>query len=249
MVAAVTVSARVAVCFNEPEVPVKVIVNVPTAAVEAAVRLSDAALPGVRVSVEGLTVTPVGRPESATATEPVNPLTAAAARLTDWPAAPAVSVRDVGLALKVKSAVVAAAETVSATAADWLREPDFPVMVTVELPADAEDAAVNVTFCATPGVRESEAGLAVTPVGRPLTVTATVALKPLVAAASTVKLSSAPAARVSVVTDAVTVKLAAGVGCVEELLHAVSTASTASKGKARIVLASARMLWRTKICS
>ena len=82
-VPAVIVSARVAVCFKVPDVPVKVMVDEAAAVLEAAVRLIDAALPGVSVSVDGLAVTPVGSPESVTAMEPVNSLMAVAVRLMD----------------------------------------------------------------------------------------------------------------------------------------------------------------------
>ena len=50
-------------------------------------------------------VTPAGSPERATATVPVNPLRAFAVTLTDWPAAPAVRLREAGETDKEKSGV------------------------------------------------------------------------------------------------------------------------------------------------
>ena len=61
----------------------------------------------------------------------------------------------------------------------------MPVRVTVALPATAVEAAVRVTFCAVPGINESVAGLAVTPVGSPVMETAIVPLKELIAVAKT----------------------------------------------------------------
>ncbi len=53
-------------------------------------------------------------------------------------------------------------------------------------PASAEGEALRLTVCGAPGVRVSVAGVAVTPAGRPVTVTATVPAKPLTADASSV---------------------------------------------------------------
>ncbi len=69
---AVTVSVVAAVCTNVPAVPVSVTVAEPATVVEAAFKVIVWALPGVRVSAEGLAVTPAGSPETATLTVPVN---------------------------------------------------------------------------------------------------------------------------------------------------------------------------------
>jgi hypothetical protein len=70
--AACTVSASVAVWVREPEVPVKVMVGEADTAVVAAVRVVVAdGCDGVRVSVEGLAVTPEGSPVMDTEIEPV----------------------------------------------------------------------------------------------------------------------------------------------------------------------------------
>ena len=72
--------------------------------------------------------------------------------------------------------------------------------VTVALPAAAVEAAVNVTFCAVPGVNVSVAGFAVTPLGSPVIATATVPLKPFTAVART--LIGEPIAPAVMVNDA-----------------------------------------------
>ena len=66
------------------------------------------------------------------------------------------------------------------------------------LPVAAVDAAVSVTFCEAPGVRVRVAGLAVTPVGRPVMATETVPVKALSAVAVTCTAEPvAPAVRLS----------------------------------------------------
>jgi hypothetical protein len=71
--AAFTVSARVVVATRLPEVPVMVTVAVPVVAVELAVKLS------VLVEVVGFglndAVTPLGKPDAARVTLPLNPPT------------------------------------------------------------------------------------------------------------------------------------------------------------------------------
>ena len=71
--AAFTVSLRLAVWVNEPEVPVRVTFAFPVAALAAAVTVVFCAVPGVRFSVDGLAVTPDGRPLKLTFTDPLNP--------------------------------------------------------------------------------------------------------------------------------------------------------------------------------
>jgi len=59
------------------------------------------------------------------------------------------------------------------------------VNTTLAFPVGALFAAVRVVLCATPGARESDAGLAVTPVGNPLNATLAVPVKPFSAVAVT----------------------------------------------------------------
>ena len=69
----VTVSEMVVVAVVEPEVPVIVTVDVPVVAVLLAVSVSTLVL--VAGLVPNAAVTPLGRPEAASVTEPVNPPT------------------------------------------------------------------------------------------------------------------------------------------------------------------------------
>ena len=74
--------------------------------------------------------------------------------------------------------------------------------MSVALPTLAEDAAVMVVLCAVPGVRFKDAGLAVTPVGRPVIATFTVPVKPFTAVVLTLIVEpAAPAVRLSVDGD------------------------------------------------
>lgn len=79
------------------------IVEAPAAAFDAAVKVMVWAVPGVRASVEGLAVTPVGKPVNDTLTVPVKPLSAVAIIASCWPDAPAVSVSVEGEAVRLKS--------------------------------------------------------------------------------------------------------------------------------------------------
>jgi hypothetical protein len=182
--AAETVNATVAEWLRVPEVPVSVTVAPPATAVEAAVSVTFCAVPGVNVSVAGFAFTPVGSPVIVTETVPLKELSAVASRLTGEPVAPATMVSDLGETVREKSGT-GAAETASATVAEWLRVPEEPVSVTVALPVAAAEAAVSVTFCAVPGVNVSVAGFAVTPVGSPVTATATIPVKPFAGTALT----------------------------------------------------------------
>jgi hypothetical protein len=101
-----------------PEVPVKVTVALPAAAVEAAVRVTFCAVPGVSDNVLGLAVTPEGSPEMVTETVPLKEFNAVARTLTGEPVVPATRVRDVGDTLSEKSGGGGAAEMVTATVAE-----------------------------------------------------------------------------------------------------------------------------------
>ena len=165
-------------------------------------------VPGARTRVDGLGVTPEGKPLSETFTLAVKPFNGFAVTFTDDAAPPAVRERLVGKSVREKSGVLTGADTVSATVARRVMLPEVPVNVTVEFPAVAFAAAVKVTVCATPGVKVSPAGLAVTPVGNPLMVTLMDPTVPLSAAAVTVTDCAAdPAVTPSVEGVAVNVKL------------------------------------------
>ena len=75
------------------------------------------------------------------------------------PLAPCVTLTLDGEAARVKFGAGAAAVTVRLTVAVWLKEPEVPVMVTVEVPVAAVPLAASVKV-----LPENEA---VTPLGRP----------------------------------------------------------------------------------
>ncbi len=138
-------------------------------------------VPAVKLSVVGATVTPTGNPETETLTAPLNPFTAVAVTAVAWPSAPVVSVRLVGSIASEKSGG-AAAVTLTTKLAVCESEPDVPVTVTVPELVAAVAAAVNVIVCVAPGLNVTEAGVAVTPAGSPVSVTATGDENPWIAA-------------------------------------------------------------------
>jgi hypothetical protein len=186
------VSATVAVCVNDPELPVKVIVVLPAVAAAEAVMVTLCVTPGVSVSAEGCAVTPLGNPLIATDTVPLNPLIAATFTLICCPVPPAPRAIAVGVEDKVKSGTGAGREIVSAAVITWLSVPELPVRVIIALPAVVAAEAVIVTLCATPGVSISVEGCAVTPLGSPLIATDTVPLNPLTGTALTLICCPAP---------------------------------------------------------
>lgn len=165
-------TANEAVCVRAPDVPVSVAVADPAVVPAGAVSVSVAAVPGVSVSEDGWTVTPVGKPAIATCTLEENPFCAVASTET-VPAVPlAVKVKDAGVTLSEKSPGGAAwMESEACVLTLWPLA--LAVNVTIAMVAAAEDAAVNVSGKATPGVTESVAGETVTPLGRPDTATVT----------------------------------------------------------------------------
>jgi hypothetical protein len=144
--AAVMVKATLAEWLSEPAVPDRVRAALPARADEDAVIVTCWAVPGVRVSVAGVAVTPSGSPVKATATGLEKPLIALAETLIGIPAAPAVRDSEAGAVARVKSGIDAeAAVMVAETIAEWLNEPDVPERVMVALPAAAEEVAERVT--------------------------------------------------------------------------------------------------------
>jgi hypothetical protein len=101
---AVMVAATVAEWLSAPDVPIRVNVALPAAALAAAVTVTLCAAPGVRVSVAGCAVTPAGSPVIATVTVPAKPLAAAAFTLIACPVPPGTSVMFAGVAATEKSA-------------------------------------------------------------------------------------------------------------------------------------------------
>jgi hypothetical protein len=184
---------NVAVCTNAPEIPVTVIVLVLATALDAAVSVSAWGVPGVIVDVAGLTVTPAGNPVTAIPTPALNPFTPLTDADVDPLAPPAVTLTVPGITVSVKSAGAAAA-TLNANVAVWTFAPEVPVTVTVPEFAPAVAAAVSVTVSEVPGAIVPDAGLAVTPAGKPEIVTAIDALSPFTAPDVTVICCVAPPA-------------------------------------------------------
>ena len=101
-----TASVAAAVCLRVPEVAVKVSVEVPAAAWAVAWRVKDCCVPGVRVTVAGEAVTPVGRPFRVSARVPEKALFGVASREIAPGAPPRSRVRVVGEAVRLKSGVI-----------------------------------------------------------------------------------------------------------------------------------------------
>jgi hypothetical protein len=218
---------------------VKVMVDVLAAAPRAAVSVVVAAVPGVRFSVAGFAVTPVGKPLMVTATGAAKPLTAVAVRDTCAPVPPLVAVTAAGAACNVKSG---GGMTVALTDAACDNMPEVPVKVIVAAPGVAVMAAVSATICAVPGVRLRVEGFAVTPEGRPPMTTATVPLNPLAAVAVTLTVWPVPPAfmlKVAGVADSE--KSAVAAPGLELLLQDVRAKTKAMEIRAQISLRMAGM--------
>jgi hypothetical protein len=156
-----TVSATVVVAVSEPEVPVIVAVEVPAVAELLAVRVITL-LPVVGL-VANLAVTPLGNPDAASATLPVNPPMSVTV-IVSVALAPCGRDKVDEDAASVKLGGVLAA-MVRATVAVSVSEPEVPVMVTVEVPTFAVLLAVSVrTLDPVTGLAPNAA---VTPLGNP----------------------------------------------------------------------------------
>src|SRR5258708_3886201 len=114
-------------------------------------------------------VTPLGRQEAAKTTLPMKPFRFVTVMVL-VPLAPCISVRVVGEADRLKFGTRAGALTVRLTVVVWLKVPEVPVMVTVDVPVAAEVLAVSVMML--PAKDE------VTPLGRPEAAKATLPVKP-----------------------------------------------------------------------
>lgn len=155
------VRLMVVVCVRLPETPVIVMVLVPVVAVLLAVNVRTLVeLVGL---VPKLAVTPLGRAEFDRVTDPVNPLLGVTVMVL-LPLVPCFTVKLDGDADSEKFGA-AGALTVKLIDVVWLRVPEVPVIVTVEVPVVAVLLALNVTTL------EDVVGfvpkLAVTPAGSP----------------------------------------------------------------------------------
>jgi hypothetical protein len=156
-VAAFTVTLSLAVCVKAPEVPVRVTAAVPVAAALVAVNVS-VLLP---VTLLGLNVTPLGRPEAERPMVPVKLFVGLTVRLL-VPVDPATTVALVAEMLKSGFDTVAAF-TVTLNVAVCVKAPEVPVRVTAAVPVVAPLVAVNVSVL----LPVTLLGLNVTPLGRP----------------------------------------------------------------------------------
>jgi hypothetical protein len=151
----------------EPEVPVIVIVAVPTAADEDAVRVRvEVAVPfagGVTGFVENAAVTPLGNPLALSVVAELKPPVLVTV-IVLVPLVPCVTVTEEGDALTLKFGEDAAF-TVSETVVVAVRLPDVPVMVTVAVPVVAVLLAVRVSVLV--DVVGFVPNAAVTPLGKP----------------------------------------------------------------------------------
>ena len=116
-------------------------VLVPVAAVLLAVNVRT--LVDVVGLVPNEAVTPLGRAEADSVTDPVKPPESVTV-IVLVPLVPCFTVRLAGDAEREKLGV-ATAFTVSEMVVVWVSEPEVPVMVTVEVPVVAVELAVNVT--------------------------------------------------------------------------------------------------------
>jgi hypothetical protein len=198
-VPAVTLRARVAVCFSEPDVPAKLTVageDVIAAVVEA-VNVTACDVPGCSDRVAGLAVTPAGSPLIATPIVPLKPFNAELLTVT-CVLPPAANVALVGDTAKVKSGTIGVvAVTVTETVAFALRSPEVPTTTTWVVPTAAEEAAAKVNVDDVPVVTVMLPGVTVTPVGRPRGEINTEPLKLSELVAITVKLRLSPCAKVT----------------------------------------------------
>ena len=121
---------------------------------------------------DGCAVTPAGKPAIATCTLAENPFCAVARRDTVAGVPSAVKFTDAGVTLSEKSGAGGAAAC-TVTEAWVLAACPFTVVVNVTIAAVvavADEAAVNVSGSAVPGVADNVEGEIATPVGRPDTV-------------------------------------------------------------------------------
>lgn len=190
------VKPMVVVWLSVPEVPVTVTVADPTVAVLLAVNVRT--LVEVVGLVPKLAVTPLGRPEAESVTDPVKPFEGATV-IVLLPFVPCFTVRLEGEAESEKLGC-AGAFTVKLIVVVWVVVPDVPVTVTVAFPVVAVLLAFNVrTLVEVVGFVPK---VAVTPVGKPEAERLTDPVKPLIGITVIVLLPLVPCVTVSEEGDA-----------------------------------------------
>jgi hypothetical protein len=197
--AATTVRPIVVVRIKVPDVPVMVTVDVPMAAEVLAATVTKTA-PGALPALKAA-VTPLGMPDAATLTVPLNPFSALPV-IVLAPLLPCATLRLAGDTERVK---FGGAAIVSAIVAVLFKVPETPVTVTVDVPVTAEALAVSVSVLA-PVVL---AGLndAVTPLARLDAARLTLPLKPLTGPTVIVLPPLLPCKILSAAGDTASVKL------------------------------------------
>jgi len=184
----------------EPEVPLMVTVNAPVVAVLLAVNVTTL-LPVVGF-VPNAAVTPLGKPEAARVTLPVNPPVSVTV-MVSVAVAPCVTESDDADGDSVKPGVVLAA-TLSVMLVDAVVEPEVPLMVTVNAPVVAVLLAVNVTtLLPVVGLVPNDA---VTPLGKPEAARVTLPVNPPVSVTVMVSVALAPCVTESDDGEAASVK-------------------------------------------
>ena len=194
---AVTVRMIVAVLVIVPERPEIVSVDV----ANAAAVLADSVRTLVVFVLAGLkdAVTPVANPDALNATVPVNPFSGVIV-IVLVPLAPCLMLSVVAEDLIVKFGGVF---TLRLILTRFVRLPETPVTVTTDVPTTAVEPAVRVNTLVPlvlVGLKD-----AVTPVGIPVAVNATVPAKPLVGFTVIVLTEEAPRLMLRVLGDAVSV--------------------------------------------
>jgi len=197
-----TVRLNVAVCVRLPEFPVIMMGKVPVAAVPLAVSVNDV----VAVMLDGLKVTPLGRPEAAKAIVPENPFCGVTV-IVPVPVAPCVIVRLLGEAERAKLGT-AAAFTVRLNVAVCVRLPEVPVIVMGKVPVAAVLLAVSVS-AAVPVMLD---GLDVTPLGKPESERPMLPVKPFEGVTVTVLVPLAPAVIIELLAERLKFGVAAAAG-------------------------------------
>jgi hypothetical protein len=193
------VSAMVVDAVSVPEVPVMVTLEVPAAAVLLAANVTM--LVAVAGFVPNVAVTPVGKPDAARVTAPVNPPTSVTIMVS---VALLPAVTD-SAAAETESLGPPSAVTVSAIVVDVVSVPEVPVIVAAEVPAVAVLLAANVTTLAP--VVGFVPNVAVTPLGNPDAASVTLPVNVPISVTAMVSVPLAPWAIDRVGVEGASVKL------------------------------------------
>jgi hypothetical protein len=168
--AELTVSVKVVVAVVLPEVPVMVTVNAPVVAVLVAVSVSTL-LPAVGLGPQA-PVTPLGRPDAARVTLPVNPPTSVTV-MVSVAVLPWIMARVDAEGASVKPVP----GMVRARVAEWTSVPSVPVNKTLYVPTGVLACEVKFTVTVPLALSEDGEKLAWTPEGSPLALSDTLPVR------------------------------------------------------------------------